>query len=49
MLYEGRGSRQDYANALKWYRKAAELADRPEDAETWRADAMRCDAEAVLP
>ena len=39
----------EWAEAGNAYRKAAEFAGRPEDAERWRGDAMRCDAESIQP
>lgn len=46
MVHEQDG---EWTQAAEMYRKAAENAENPEDADRWRGDAMRCDAESVQP
>jgi tetratricopeptide (TPR) repeat protein len=40
---------KEWTAAAEAYRKAATHAERPEDADRWLGDAMRCDAESVQP
>ncbi len=40
---------KEWTAAAEAYRTAAEHAERPEDADRWLGDAMRCDAESVQP
>jgi tetratricopeptide (TPR) repeat protein len=40
---------EEWTAAAEAYRRAADHAENPADADRWRGDAMRCDAESVQP
>lgn len=46
LIHEQQG---EWTKAAEAYRRAAERAERVEDGDRWRGEAMRCDAEAVQP